>query len=56
MQSPCHHCPKNRQITITATIASLNYAMKNDYCSLVEIHEIWVSLNSMYQKMPPGYF
>lgn len=43
MQSSCHHCPKNRQITITATIASLNYAMKNDYCTLVEIHEIWVS-------------
>lgn len=43
-QTACHHKDLDRELEVTITIDSLNYAIGNGYCTLIKLLEIWVML------------
>ena len=39
---PCQHQEHDREMEITTTVDTLNYALTNGHCTLLQIFEIWV--------------
>ena len=42
-QNPCTHSNTQREMNVTTTIESMNYALQHKFCDLIKIFEIWVS-------------